>query len=427
MFLTIITFLIVLSLLVFAHEIGHFWTARRFGVKAEEFGFGFPPRIVGFQLIKNQPQIIEETEIEIVATEEQAIVSETVTETIVNNKRKKNGRWRLIWGGRSLNGEEAQGDTVYSINWIPLGGFVKIKGENGEVKGGDSFANKKIWQRAIILSAGVLMNIVLAAVILTAGLMIGLPQILDNLPDNVQVSSRMIQIVDVLPNSPAARADFKLGDVIVDIDDEQFAQYADLQNFVDQRQGQALTYTIKRGQELLDKQAVPEVIKETGRGGIGIGIAEVGLVRYPWYAAIVQGFKSTVLLLGAIIVGFISLLGRIFSGHNVAAEVAGPVGIATLTGQMVEMGWVYVLQFTAILSLNLAVINILPIPALDGGRLLFLIIEKIKGQPVKQTIEAMVHNIFFIILLLLILLITFKDVAKLGCWTCQLKAIFNLW
>ena len=385
MLLTIIIFFLVLGLLVLVHELGHFLSARRFGVKAEEFGFGFPPRIFGLY--------------------------------------KQGGRWRKVWGDKKIS--DAPG-TIYSFNWIPLGGFVRIKGENGDAKDSDSFSGRKIWQRAVMLSAGVIMNIVLAAVIIIIGLMVGLPQILENLPNNVQVSSRQIQIMDVMPDSPAAAADFKVGDVIVDINKQTFSRYADIQTFVDKHNGQPLTYTIKRGQDLINKQVTPVTIKATGKGGIGIGIAEIGLVRYPWYLAIWEGIKNTGLLLWAIIMGFIGLLVRVFSGQNVSAEVAGPVGIATLTGQMVAMGWVYVLQFTAILSLNLAVINVLPIPALDGGRLLFLAIEKIRRKPVKQEIEAMVHNLFFVILLLLILLITFKDVAKLGCLTCQLRQLLNL-
>ena len=385
MLLTIAVFFLVLGLLVLVHELGHFLSARRFGVKAEEFGFGFPPRIAG--VYKN-----------------------------------KQGKWSRVWGDKQITNAS---DTIFSFNWIPLGGFVKIKGQDGETKDADSFSAQKIWKRSIILVAGVVMNIFLAAFIIIIGLMIGLPQILQDLPAQVKVKSSMIQIVEVMPNLPAAKADFKVGDVIVDINDQKFERYSQVQEFVDANQGKTLTYTIKRGQELIDKQVVPEIIKETGKGGIGIGIAEVGIVRYPWYLAIVEGFKSTFLLFWAIILGFIGLLGRIFSGQNVSAEVAGPIGIATLTGQMMNMGWVYLLQFTAMLSLNLAVINILPIPALDGGRLVFLLIEKIKGKPVKQEVEAMIHNIFFILLLLLILFITFKDVAKLGCLTCQLKNFLN--
>jgi len=384
--LTIIIFFLVLGVLVLVHELGHFLSARYFGVKAEEFGFGFPPRIFGIY-------------------------------------KKANGRWVRVWGDKKVS--DAIG-TVYSFNWIPLGGFVKIKGENGDVKDTDSFSVKKIWQRAVILSAGVIMNIFLAGFIITVGLMVGLPQILEDLPDQVKIKSSMIQIVDVMPNSPASQADFKIGDILIDIDNQTFENYPQVQTFVNEHNGQNLVYTIKRGQDLIDKEVTPTTIKETGKGGIGIGIAQVGLVRYPWYLAIVEGFKSTFLLLWAIIIGFFSLLARVFSGQSVSAEVAGPVGIATLTGQMVAMGWVYVMQFTAMLSLNLAVINILPIPALDGGRLLFLVIEKIKGKPVKQEIEAMIHNIFFILLLLLILLITFKDVSRLGCLSCRLSNLFKL-
>jgi regulator of sigma E protease len=307
-----------------------------------------------------------------------------------------------------------------------LGGFVKIKGENGDTKTNDSFASKPAWQRSIVLSAGVLMNIALAWVIITIGLMFGLPQVLDNLPAGTKVTGHQIQIVDVLPDSPASKADFKIGDFIADINGQKFNTYKEVQDFVDKNNGKALTYTVKRGQEMIDKQVTPVTMKETNRGGIGIGIAEIGLVRYPFFTAIAKGFTTTFGLLWVIILGFIGLLGRLFTGQNVSAEVAGPVGIATLTGQMVDMGWVYLMQFVALLSLNLAIINILPIPALDGGRLIFLLWEKLRGKPVKQTTEAMIHNIFFILLLALILLVTYKDIAKLGCLTCRLRQIINL-
>jgi len=388
MLLTIIIFILVLGLLVLVHEAGHFFAARRFGVRADEFGFGFPPRMFGFY-------------------------------------KKTNGKWKLVWGDKTVDPKDVPG-TVYSLNWIPLGGFVKIKGENGETKEQDSFASKPAWQRAIMLSAGVIMNIILAWLIITIGLMLGLPQVLDNLPKDAKITGHQIQIVDVLPESPAFKADFKVGDFIEDINDQKFNTYTEVQDFVDKNNGQALTYTIKRGQAMLDKQVTPTTMKETNRGGIGIGIAEIGLVRYPFFTAIAKGFTTTFGLLWMIIVGLFSLLVRMFTGHNVSAEVSGPVGIATLTGQMVDMGWVYLMQFVALLSLNLAVINILPIPALDGGRLVFLLIEKVRGKPVKQTTEAMIHNIFFILLLALIIFVTYKDVLKLGCLTCRLGSWLKL-
>ena len=388
MFLTIIIFILVLGLLVLVHEAGHFFASRRFGVKAEEFGFGFPPRMFGLY-------------------------------------KKVNGKWKFVWGDKTVNPSDVPG-TIYSLNWIPLGGFVKIKGENGEIKDQDSFATKPAWQRAIMLSAGVIMNVILAWLIITIGLMLGLPQVLDNLPKDAKITGHQIQIVNVIAESPASKADFKIGDFIEDINDQKFSAYTEVQDFVDKNNGQVLTYTIKRGQTIIDKQVTPITMKETNRGGIGIGIAEIGLVRYPFFTAIAKGFTTTFGLLWMIVVGFFSLLARMFTGHNVSAEVSGPVGIATLTGQMVDMGWVYLMQFVALLSLNLAVINILPIPALDGGRLVFLLIEKVRGKPVKQTTEAMIHNIFFILLLALIIFVTYKDVLKLGCLTCRLGSWLKL-
>src|SRR3990167_5757370 len=179
MLLTIIVFIIVLSILVFAHELGHFLTARRFGVRAEEFGWGFPPRAFG--IYKNH-----------------------------------HGKWKSVWGGGEINDCP---DTVYSINWLPLGGFVKIKGENGpsassglaEDEEADSFAGKPIWQRAIMLSAGGAMNIFLAMALIMIGFLVGLPQSLDNSLDaRAQISDRKIQIVQVTKNTPAEAAGLKI-------------------------------------------------------------------------------------------------------------------------------------------------------------------------------------------------------------------------
>jgi len=375
MFLTIIAFLVVFSLLIFAHELGHFWFARKFGVRAEEFGFGFPPRIWG--IYKN-----------------------------------KEGKWRQVGGNKEV--EDAV-STIYSLNWIPIGGFVKIKGENGENENEpDSFSSRKIWQRAAILSAGVSMNIILAAFLISLGLMIGFPQVLDNLDSRAEVSDKKIQIAQIMPDSPAAKTGFMAGDTIITINNKEFAVEEELQDFVDGQAGQELAYKIKRGQEEITLKAIPEIREETGRGGIGIAIATTGLVKYPWYLAIEEGLKETVLLTWAIILAFYELIKGLVMGQGVAIDVAGPVGIAALTGQVAHMGLIYILQFTALLSINLAIINFLPFPALDGGRVLFLIIEKIKGSPVKRELEGAIHNIGFALLMLLVLVVTFRDVARFG-------------
>jgi regulator of sigma E protease len=375
MFLTIITFIIVFSLLIFAHELGHFWTARKFGIKAEEFGFGFPPRIGG--IYKNGE-----------------------------------GKWKKVLGSKEV--KDSPG-TIYSLNWIPLGGFVKIKGENGENENElDSFAGKKIWQRAVVLSAGVGMNIILAMVLISFGLMIGLPETLDNLPSQARISEKKIQIAVVMADSPAEKAGLVVGDTIISIDKQDFANEGELQNFVAGKVGEELNYEIKRGREDINLKITPEIRPETDKGGVGIAIAVTGLVKYPWYLAIWEGAKTTIFLTWAIVVAFYELFKNLIIGHGLSADVAGPVGIAALTGQVAQMGFVYVLQFTVLLSINLAIINFLPLPALDGGRILFLIIEKIKGSPVKREIEATIHNIGFSLLMLLVLIVTFKDIARFG-------------
>lgn len=376
MFLTVITFIIVLSVLVFAHELGHFMMARKFGVKAEEFGFGFPPRAWGFY-------------------------------------KNTQGKWRHIFGSQEV--ADCPG-TVYSINWLPLGGFVKIKGENGEGESDrDSFASRPIWQRALMLSAGVVMNIILAAVLVSAGFMIGLPQALDGqLNSRAHISDRKIQIMQVMKNTPAELAGLQIGDAIIGIDNNSFLNFQDLQNYVASNIGHKLSYKIKRGQALTEVRIVPELMKETGKGGIGIAITETGLVSYPWYLAVFEGVKMTLILTWAIIMAFYELLKGLILGQGVTADLSGPVGIATLTGQVARLGFAYLLQFTALLSINLAVINFFPFPALDGGRILFLIIEKIKRSPVKKEVEGAIHNIGFILLMLLVLVVTFRDVARFG-------------
>lgn len=375
MLLTIVTFILVLSILVFVHELGHFYVARKLGIKAEEFGFGFPPRAWGVY-------------------------------------RDYQGRWKQVWGRREV--KDCPG-TVYSFNWFPLGGFVKIKGENGEEESEpDSFAGRPVWQRAITLSAGVTMNVALAAILISFGLMIGLPQALDDVGPRAQVSQRKIQVVLVVAKSPAAAAGLMIGDDITAINNQPFKDYESLQQFVDQHVGESLHYQIKRGEEEFDFEITPETREETGRGGIGIALAETGLVRYPWYIAIWRGVEETLFLTWAIIVAFYELFKGLLLGQGISSQVAGPVGIAHLTGQVARLGFIYLLQFTALLSINLAIINFLPFPALDGGRVLFLLIEKIKGSPVKQEIEGAIHNIGFSLLMVLILVVTFRDVLKLG-------------
>jgi len=374
MFVTIIIFLVVLSLLVFVHELGHFVSARKLGVKSEEFGFGFPPRVFGFY-------------------------------------KANNGKWKKVWGNKKV---EDSVDTIYSINAIPLGGFVKIKGQDGDEKqDSDSFASKKTWKRAIILSSGVMMNVVLAAVLISIGLMIGFPQAIDknNLPKSIKISDEKIQVTQVLADYPAFEVGIKASDVILSINNQEVKSEEDVQKYIAESD-KSIALKISRNNEIQELNITPK-IEEGGKKIIGIGFSQTAVIKYPWYQAIWEGIKMTGYLLWAIIFSLYEIVRNLIVGQSVAVEVAGPIGIADLTGQMARMGLVYLIQFTALLSLNLAIINILPFPALDGGRLLFLLIEKIKGKPVKQTVEAVFHNLGFILLMALVAWVTLKDIIKL--------------
>jgi regulator of sigma E protease len=372
MLITILTFVIVLGVLVFVHECGHFFASRLFGLKPREFGFGFPPRVWGIY-------------------------------------KDKEGKWKQVYGKKEITDNS---DTVYSINAIPMGGFVNIGEDDLNDTSPNSFVNQSIWKRAVILSAGVAMNVVLTAVLISFGLMIGMPQSLDNISASARISEQKIQIVQVLPQTPASKSGLQVGDQIVSINKKSFAKYTDLIDFVDKNTGKPLNYLIKRAGAEKEYKITPIKIKETGKGGVGVGIAETGLVKYPFFIAIWEGLKTTVFLTWAIIVAFYDLIKNLVMGHGVSADISGPVGIAALSGQVARMGFVYILQFTALLSVNLAVINFLPFPALDGGRILFLIIEKIKGSPVKRELEAIIHNTGFALLMVLVVLVTYRDILK---------------
>lgn len=356
MLITVAIFLIILGILVFVHEFGHFITAKKMGMKVEEFGFGFPPR---------------------------------------------------IWGKKGKDG------VIYSINSIPLGGFCKIKGEDGEEKNApDSFGSKSAWRRALVLVAGVCMNFLLCAVLLSFGFMVGLPQAVDQQAlANGQVKNYKIQVVAVLENKPAKEADVQIGDVVFSVDGQQITGIKNLIDFTSGKIGQKITYKFSRGNEILTKE-IQVVDIGQGKGGIGMSLIETGTVSYGIPMAIWQGFKLTGILTKEFVLAFANIIKNLIIGKPLGVQVSGPVGIAVLTGQVAKLGFIYLLQFTALLSLNLAIINILPFPALDGGRLLFLAIEKIRRKPMTQKIESLINTIGFSLLLLLIVIITFQDLLR---------------
>ncbi|MCG2694446.1 RIP metalloprotease RseP [Candidatus Parcubacteria bacterium] len=373
------TFLIVLGLIVFIHEFGHFICAKKLGAKAEEFGLGFPPRMIGVY--------------------------------------KKDKKWKVCF-----RKTPKADDTIYSLNWIPLGGFVRIKGEDGsDKKDSDSFAGLKIWKKAVILVAGVVMNVILAMVLLGAGYMIGLPQAIDdNISKSAIIKDKNIQVVSVSPGSEAEGAGLKTGDEILSIDGKNIA-VKDIQDYLMQNVGKEVVYTIKRDDEQFEKSIIPQILEETGKGGVGVGIVETAIVSYPWYIAIGKGIVEALYYFKEIAIAFAILLKNLIIGRGGAEEISGPVGIAVITARVAKLGFIYILQFTALLSINLAILNIFPFPALDGGRLLFLGIEKLRGKPVSQKIENIIHNSGFVLLMLLIIVVTYRDFVKFG------DRFVNLW
>ncbi len=371
--LTLLVFIAILAVLVLSHEWGHFIVARLNKIGVEEFGFGFPPRLIGIRRLKN-----------------------------------KKG-WEWVFGNKEVTPDPA---TLYSINLIPLGGFVRIKGEDGDADvaaEADSFVSKKPWQKASVLLAGVIMNALLAVILLSVAYMIGLPEALA--PGQAVPAGANLQIVQVVAGMPAASAGIQPGDVIEQVDNLQHPTVTDLQQYVETHKNSLISLTFERGQQLLTVKLHPAIYPDTGKGGIGVALTEVVMLRYPWYQAAYHGTITTGVYFKETILAFWYLIKGLFSGVGVASEVSGPVGVAVMTGEAVHLGAVYVLQFMALLSLNLAILNALPIPALDGGRLLFVIINKIRRQAVAARTERLVHAISFAVLMLLVLAITIHDVG----------------
>jgi regulator of sigma E protease len=371
MLITIIIFIIILGILVFVHEFGHFIVAKKSGMQVEEFGFGFPPRIAGIQ--------------------------------------KVSGKWRWVWGHKAASDLN---QTVYSINWIPLGGFVRILGENNDNEDRPgSFINKGFWPRFFTLVAGVLMNVILAWVILSAGYMIGLPVAIDSLADvpaHATLTNPQTAVLDVVPNLPADKAGIKPNDVIESLNGKTFSSVGDFQQYIDSHEGRAINFQIQRGGQHLNIPITPDVNPPAGQGATGIEISFLGRLKYTWYMAIWEGGASTFTGIAGIVYGLYSL----FALHLGFSSLGGPVQIAKLTGQVAGLGFVFLMQFTAFLSLNLAVLNILPFPALDGGRVLFLLIETVRRKRNNQKVEQIVNTAGFIFLILLMVAVTVHDIIR---------------
>lgn len=354
MVLSILIAIFLLGFLIFIHEFGHFIVAKKEGMKVEEFGFGYPPRIFGKKI----------------------------------------------------------GETIYSLNAIPFGGLVKILGEEGasDEKEPRSFYSKPLWSRMKVVLAGVVMFWIMAYVILVFSHSFGIPTAIE---DKAQVSNSQVQILYVDKKSPAAKAGLKAGDVIenfkVGEENIKINTVEETQNLAKKYVEQEVLLGVLRGKQKLEISLIPRKNPPAGEGPLGIALSRVAIIKYPWHEAIwraaYQTFNFTWFYITALLKIFSQLLS---TGRAVGVEPAGPAGIIYFTMQAFQLGINYFLNFIFSISIALAVCNLLPIPSLDGGKLLFLVIEKVKGSPVKQKTELLITNVTFIILIMLMIFITVR-------------------
>ncbi len=348
------TFLLVifgLAVLVLIHELGHFLAAKLLGMRVEEFGVGFPPRIL---------------------------------------KKKIGG-------------------TLYSLNLLPFGGFVRLYGEdepavaaNAESAKGRGFNNEPAGKRTLVTLAGVFMNVVLGWLLLSLVFMIGVP--------------RHLMIAEVAPDSPALSAGLKAGDVVarVEAGNLNLADPVSADDFTRLVKSGAgnINLEIERGSEKLNFNLAPRANPPAGQGPLGVNITETGFEAQPFFQSLISGFTGTGEIAKMVFEGLGAFFAQIFTSPGAIQNVAGPVGIVVLAAQATSLGFIYFIQLLALISINLAVLNLLPFPALDGGRFLFLIIEKLRGTPVSRRVQIWVNGAGFAALILLMIFVTVKDVSR---------------
>lgn len=363
MFLTAITFLIILTILVLIHELGHFLVARWVGVRVEEFGLGLPP---------------------------------------------------MVWGKKI-------GETVYSLNWLPIGGFVRLAGEDQDpaarpAKLDATSARQYFWarskkERSAILAAGVFMNFFLAVAI-TAGLLV----------TGVKEPSGRVHVERVISGGPAEQAGILVGDVVRELKARAPGSDVDvvipktpneLITYVNGHKGKQITVALSRNNQPVSVVVTPRTDVPPGQGPLGIAISDLEVHTYPISVAPAKAVSINLNRAWEMLASLGTTVARLARLEPPQADVAGPIGIAQVTGQAVKFGWQAVLEFASILSLNLAVLNVLPIPALDGGRLAFVFLEKALGKKVRPAFEKTTHQIGMIILLGLIVLVSINDILRL--------------
>lgn len=367
---TVFAFIVVVVVLVLVHELGHFVAAKLAGITVQEFGVGFPPRIGS-----------------------------------------------IVWRG-----------TRYSLNWIPLGGFVKMLGEDGDAEAekmrehglseaavdkamAGAFNRKPIWVRLIVLVAGVAMNFLLAAILFGAAL---------SLP--VQQGRGPLTVTDIQADSPAVTADLRVGDVIVAADGRTFDVSRDLTAYLRSKAGSAVDLTVMRGDEEVVLVVTPRSLtpaeEAQGLGAVGFSyepeqFVEVAAPASGPLDAARQGLGAAWELAVQIPGGLASAVAGLIGLGPDSGTAVGPIGIAEETGRVLRAPLVSQLIFVGILSVNLAVLNVLPFPPLDGGRILVVLIEAVRRRKLPAEREALIYLTGFMVLIALVILISIRDVANL--------------
>jgi len=348
MLITLVAFLAVLVVLILTHELGHFITAKASGVKVEEFGLGFPPRLLSIR----------------------------------------------------------RGETTYSLNAIPLGGFTKMAGEE-DPSTPRSLASKGIGTRLLVLSAGSLMNLLLPLLLFSVAFMV---------PHDLLIEPVVVKAV--APGSPAARADIKPGDRLLSVNGKPVHNTTDLHRYIHLNLGKETSMTISHTDLTIDEvQVTPRWKPPEGEGAIGIEIdleaawANQTTVRQslPFWRAIPMGF-------GECMETFTLFKNEIMSWfiRGISPQLTGPVGIAQITGEVARAGISPLLEFAAFFSINLGIINLFPLPALDGGRIVFVLLEWVRrGKRIRPEREGLIHLIGFAMLMAAIAAVTYQDIIRI--------------
>lgn len=363
--MTILLFIIILAVLILVHELGHFLAAKRSGVRVEEFGLGLPPRMIGKKF----------------------------------------------------------GETIYSLNWIPFGGFVRIFGEDPTdaallaKNDPQSFLSKNRGIQVIILAAGVTFNVIFGWLLISTSLLSGAPAPVSYEGKGI-VHDPVPMITAVLPEAPAKDSGMKSGDVIKNISSSSGKEITpssadEALAFIQQEENATLTFSLLRAGKSLDVTVTPKEGVIADKKAIGVALDDVGTLKLGLIPAFIEGARLTGHLLKAVTVGLFGFIADAVRGQADLSAVTGPVGIAGMVGDASHLGVSYLLTFTALISFHLAVINLLPFPALDGGRILFVAIEAIKRSPINPKVSNTINAIGFAILILLMIVITYRDIVRL--------------